>query len=477
MKKSIRLWVSAVLAVIVATSVIAEEKPNFVIVLADDVSWSSFGCNDSGLYTRTPNIDSLAGQGVRFTNFMGSVAQCGPLRHELYTGLLPPSSGVYSNGSKPRGDYKSIANFLGDLGYKVGLTGKTHFNTADFHKVPGFTSNGNDSAPTWEMSGIKQFIESSQSENKPFCVVVASVHAHHPWTMGDPTNFPLDQIVVPPHMVDTPVTREALAIHAAEVEVLDDQVGATMKLLDDMKLAENTVLIFLSEQGTALPNGKWSIYDYGTKALCLVRWPGKIKPAVTDAVAMYSDIASTLVDIAGGVAPATDGESLFSVLNGETSHHREHAYLIHQAGGYTQRAIRNKEFKLVWNPERKVDYFLDVLMEPKSGKFFAKAWREWLGKAQTDPAAQAKIDRVVKHPEFELYNIKNDPWELDNLAHNPAYSPKLEEMHAQLKADMETLNDAFSTVDPKAEKRKRKEQAKQADRPEKKKRRQEKKEK
>ncbi|MDG2168786.1 MAG: hypothetical protein P8L44_12780 [Opitutales bacterium] len=186
---------------------------------------------------------------------------------------------------------------------------------------------------------------------------------------------------------------------------------------------------------------------------------------------MYSDIASTLVDIAGGEAPATDGKSLLSVLNGETSNHREYAYLVHQAGGYTQRAIRNKEFKLVWNPERKVDYYLDVLMEPKSGKFFAKAWREWLGKAQTDPAAQEKIDRVVKHPEFELYNIKNDPWELDNLAHNPAYLPKLEAMHAQLKADMETLNDAFSTVDPKDLKREKKAQAEQADRSDNKKRR------
>jgi len=432
----------------------AGDRPNFVIVLADDVSWSSFGCVDGGLYTRTPNIDKLASEGLRFRNFMCSVAQCGPVRHELYTGLLPPTSGVFSNGSKPRGNFKNIANYLGELGYKFGLTGKTHFDVSDFHKIPGFESNGNHSAPAWEMSGMKQFIETSK--NQPFCVVVASVNAHHPWTVGNPSNFPLDQIVVPPHMVDTPLTREALAIHAAEVEVLDNQVGATMKLLDDLKLADNTVLIFLSEQGTALPNGKWSIYDYGTRALCLVRWPGKIKPAVTDAVAMYCDISSTLVDIAGGEAPATDGKSLFSVLKGETSHHRDHAYLVHQAGGYTQRAIRNKEFKLVWNPEREVDYYLDVMMKPTSGKTFAKAWRTWLDQAKTDPTAQAKIDRVVKHPEFELYDIQNDPWELNNLAENSDYTQKVGEMHTQLKAEMDKLKDAFSTVDPKVAKRAKK---------------------
>ncbi len=431
-------------------------KPNFVIVLADDVSWSSFGCVEAGLLTRTPNIDKLAKQGVRFTNFSCSAAQCGPTRHELYTGLLPPTSGVYSNGYKPKGNYKNIANYLGELGYKVGLTGKTHFNVSDFHVISGFESNGNHAAPTWEMSGVKRFIETSRSEEKPFCVVLASVHAHHPWTVGDPMDFPLDQIVVPPHMVDTPATREALAAHAAEVEVLDDQVGATMKLLDDLELADNTVLIFLSEQGTALPNGKWSIYDYGTRALCLVRWPGNIKPAVTDAVAMYCDISSTLVDIAGGEAPATDGRSLLPVLRGSASDHRAHAYLVHQAGGYTQRAIRNKEFKLVWNPESEVDYYLDVLMKPNSGKTFAKAWSSWLEKAETDPAAQEKIDRVVKHPEFELYHIKNDPWELNNLADNLEYAQKVKEMHIQLQTEMEALKDVFSTVDPKEAKRAKK---------------------
>ena len=430
-----------------------------MIVLADDVSWSSFGCADSGLYTRTPNIDKLASQGVRFTNFSCSGTQCCPLRHELYTGLLPPSSGVYANGNKPAGDYKNMVNYLGDLGYNVGLTGKIHFKTkSPFQKVPGFESNCNHKAPTWEMSGVKGFIEKSQSENKPFCMVIASVHAHHPWTIGDEKNFPLDKIVVPPHMVDGPVTRKALATHAAETEDLDNQVGATMKLLDDMKLAENTVLIFLSEQGTAMPKGKWSIYDYGTKAACVVRWPGKTKPgSVTDAVAMYCDIVPTLVDMAGGKAPATDGKSLIPVLKGETSDHRKHAYQVHQYSGYSQRAIRNKEFKFIWSPKQENSYYVDTIMAPKSSKFFAKSWQEWLEKAKSDPDAQAKIDSLVKPPEFELYNIKKDPWELNNLAGKPEYAEKLKEMHSQLKAEMKKLKDTFSTVDPKKAKKEKRE--------------------
>ena len=141
-----------------------------------------------------------------------------------------------------------------------------------------------------------------------------------------------------------------------------------------------------------------------------------------------------------------------------------------QGGGYTQRAIRNKEYKLIWTPKQENDYYLGVMMAPQSGKTFAKAWREWQEKAKTDPDAQAKIDRVTTHPEFELYNIEKDLWELDNLARNPEYLQIVEELHARLKNDMEMLNDSFSTNDPKQEKKKNKGKSeKKADRQAKKK--------
>lgn len=455
-----RLMAGAVLATLSIAPVLADEKPNFVIVLGDDASWSSFGCVDAGLYTRTPNIDKLATQGIRFTNMSVSGAMCAPARQELYTGLLPPTSGIYGNGNKLKGEFENLGTYLKSLGYHVGLTGKVHFSSSKpFPKIPGFTHDANDSAPTWELNGVKQFIETAQAGNKPFCVVLGSVHAHHPWTVGDVSKFPLDKIIIPPHMVDGPVTRECLARHAAEVEDLDNQVGATMKLLDTMNLNDNTVLIFLSEQGTAMPNGKYTVYDYGTKALGLVRWPGTIQPgSVTDAVAMYCDITPTLVEIAGGKTADTDGKSLLSVLKGETSDHREHAYLVNQVDGYSQRAIRNKEYKLIWTPPENGDFYLEVMMSPSraKGKLFGRAWQEWLQIAKTDPDAQAKVDRVVKHPEFELYNIKNDPWELENLADNPEYAPKVQEMRAQLKAEMDALNDSFLFVDPKAAKRAKK---------------------
>ncbi len=424
----------------------SNKRPNFVIVMADDVSWSSFGCTDSGLFTRTPNIDKLATEGARFTNFFCASAQCCPVRHELYTGLLPPSSGVYDNGNKPRAKYRNVVDYLGVAGYNVGLAGKLHFNSeSTFAKVPGFTSNGNHSAPTWSLDGAKDFISKAQSKDQPFCLFLCSVHAHHPWTIGDSSRFPADKMVLPPHMVDGPVTRACMSEHAAEVEDLDNQVGATMQLLKDMKLEEETVLIFLSEQGTAMPNGKWSIYDFGCRALCTVRWPGKIEPGTTmDAIAMYCDIVPTLVDLAGGtISDKIDGRSLSKVLlSADTSESREHALLFGQKC-LRQRALRTKDYKLIWNPDTDRVYQQKQIMMTKR-KRFHDAWQEWVEKAKTDPVAKAKVDRIIKHPEFELYDIRTDPFETKNLADNPEHSQRIEDMLSELKKQLAILKDELA---------------------------------
>jgi len=425
----------------------SEKKPNFLIIMADDVSWSSFGCADSGLFTRTPNIDTLATEGVRFTNFFCASAQCAPVRHELYTGLLPPSSGVYDNGNKPRAKYRNVVDYLGAAGYDVGLAGKLHFSSrSKFTKVGGFTSNCNHSAPTWSLDGAKDFISKAQSEDQPFCLFICSVHAHHPWTIGDSSRFPADNMALPPHMVDGPVTRACMSEHAAEVEDLDNQVGAAMKLLKDMKLEEDTVLIFLSEQGTAMPNGKWSIYDFGCRALCTVRWPGKIKPGTTtDAIAMYCDIVPTLVDFAGGtISDKIDGRSLSKVLlSDDTSESRKHALLFGQKH-LKQRALRKKDYKLIWNPNTDEVYNQPNIMGSKGTKRFHDAWQEWIEMAATDPMAKAKVDRIIKHPEFELYDVGNDPFETKNLADNPEHSQRVKNMLSELKKELAMLKDELA---------------------------------
>jgi type II secretory pathway component GspD/PulD (secretin) len=95
-------------------------------------------------------------------------------------------------------------------------------------------------------------------------------------------------------------------------------------------------------------------------------------------------------------------------------------------------------------------------MNPSRNSIFAVAWREWLEKAKTDSEAQMKTNRLLISPEFELYDLKNDPWEMNNLATNPEYAQVVKQMHEKLKADMKEMNDEFSSIDPKDAKKARK---------------------
>lgn len=416
-------------------------RPNFVIVLADDVSWSSFGCMNAKGALPTPHIDRLAEQGLLFQNFFCASAQCVPVRHELYTGLLPSRSGIYDNSDQPKKEFKNVVDYLGAAGYEVGLTGKLGFKAKTLiPKIQGFTTGANHPDPDWSLEGVKNFIQSSREKNNPFCVFVCSVHAHHPWTAQVPHQLLPDKITLPEHMVDGPVTRQCMVEHGAEVVELDEQVGAVDRLLGEMNVRDDTVMIFLSEQGMAMPNGKWSVYDYGCRALKIVRWPGVIKANTkTDAVAMYCDILPTLIELAGGDAPVIDGRSLVDVWMDKESRHREFALLYGQKYLW-QRAIRTASHKLIWSP-RDSTYHQPRLMESQYEKRFYEAWVEWKEKAETEKDAKIKVDHVIDHPEFELYDLTNDPFETTNLADLTKHKELIQNLFSRLKTTLKEMGE------------------------------------
>ncbi len=418
----------------------ADGKPNFVVVVADDVSWDAFGCTGSK-HARTPHIDRLASQGLRFDNMYCAVSQCAPCRAELYTGLYPHHNGVLANAVKRAvPGVKNIVDHLTPLGYKVGLTGKGHFNrgTLKFAKILGFPANCNSSIADYSLEGVESFIKEAKGQESPFCVFICSIHAHHPWDLGDQQHFPHDTMQLPDHFIDGPMGREAIARHAAEVEQLDRQVGDTMAMLDRMKLADNTVLLFLSEQGTAMPRGKWTIYNYGCRALGIVRWPGRIAPRRTDAVTQYCDVAPTFIELAGGTPKGLDGQSMRRLWLGETGEHREFAF-ISNTNPVWQRSIVMKDYKLIWSPVRDGTYVFRNFSSPS--KFFSKPWMEWQSRAQAGGDAKAKVDRLLLPDELELYRIDQDPFELRNLASDPQYAGRARQMLAQLKTYMTEVGD------------------------------------
>jgi uncharacterized sulfatase len=344
------------------------------------------------------------------------------------------NNGVLANARKEkRTGIKNIADHLNPLGYRVGLSGKKHFDlgTAKIDEIPGFHSNANGSNQTHSFDGVEDYISQAKKEGNSFCVVIGATHAHHPWDHGKESNYPVGKVNLRPHYIDTPAARQAVAKHAAEVEVLDQQVRETRELMKKMDLEKDTILIFLSEQGIAMPRGKWSPYEHGSRAICLAQWKGKILSRKTDALAMYCDIVPTLIDFAGGKNPGLDGKSLRKLWTSEKINNHRKEILISNVHPFWQKAIVTATYKLVWTGHPERDHIWRNFNS--KGKFFAKPWTEWMEKAKSNESAARKMERVLQPKAFELYNIVNDPYEIKDLSHLPENKKRIVTLKAKLK--------------------------------------------
>jgi len=328
------------------------DAPNIIIIMADDLDVRQLSCL-GGENINTTNIDLLASEGMTFNNMIASVAMCQPTRASLFTGLYPTGHGSYQNHKPVYNNLKSIAHYLGEVGYKVGLTGKDHMtkpkSVFPFDIIDGFEPNCVSPTDEYFLDSVRNYVSSDQ----PYCLFVMSINPHMPWTVGDPEEFDETKLELPEHWVDTDLTRTHFTKFLAEVCRLDDQVGDVMKLLKETGQEENTIVIFLGEQGPQFPGGKWNLYDYGQQSTMIVKWPGIVKEgARTNAIVQYEDVTPTLIDIAGGNAiKGLDGYSFKNVLRERIDTHRDVAFGIHnnipEGTGYPIRSIRDNHYKLI----------------------------------------------------------------------------------------------------------------------------------
>ena len=232
------------LAICLTLKLKANDQPNIVLILADDLSWFDIGCYGSK-DANTPNIDRLASEGMLFSNAFTATAMCAPTRQQLYTGMFPVRNGAMSNHSEVEAGTKSLVQHLGELGYAVFLRGKTHFGpkaSFPFERVKG----------KW-----------LPKTTKPFCLVEASSKPHNPWPEAE--GYDPATLTLPPYLIDNEETRIAMARYFTEVSQLDSRVGELLKELEANGQEDNTVVIFTSEQGSAFFGGKWTCYDRGLK--------------------------------------------------------------------------------------------------------------------------------------------------------------------------------------------------------------------
>lgn len=424
-------------------------RPNIVLMIADDCTYRDLGCY-GGVNTIhngplagtsiTPNIDRLASQGVRYTNFFQAAPMSSPIRHCLMTGQYPVRNGAYPNHAFARPGTKSVVQYLRAEGYRVALEGKRHIAPKSVFDYEYLSPENADV----DTSKIAPFIRDAAGKDQPFCIFICSHQPHTPWNKGDASQFDPDKLILPEYYVDTPETRGSLTHYYGEINYMDNQVGQVMKMLEETGVADNTVFFFTSEQGNSLPFAKWTCYDMGLQTGMIVRWPGVVKPGSTcDAMAEYVDVVPTMIDIAGGERPAeVDGYSFKELLTKGKHHFKDYSYGIQTSRGtingpdhYGIRSIRSDKYVYIRNLTPEAEFSCAGTSAKDS------VWTSWVNMARSDSRAAELVGRYLRRPGEELYDRVNDPDQLHNLADDPKYAGIKKKLAAKLEKWMEEQGD------------------------------------
>ncbi len=447
-------------------SVVAQENeedpdpPNIVLFIADDMYYT-----DSGAYgnedVHTPNIDQLAETGVKFTRAFTATPMCTPTRHQLFTGIYPVRSGGYPNHSEVYKGTRSMFHHFRKLGYSVALVGKQHIgppSSFPYTYLGGRNFDAGKGTPI-PLENARTFIKHNdkhtyvrKNSSQPWLLTVASLQPHEPWNRGQPELYPPDELTVPSFLVDVPKTRKQLSKYYAEVTYMDRQVGRVIQMLDDLDELDETLFMFFSEHGASMPFGKYSLYELGMRSQLIVRWPGEVEPGTTtDAMVEFVDVVPTLIEAAGGDPESFstgigggpdggkgfDGSSFLSVLKGKTDQHKEYVFGVHTTPGgskhpYPIRSVRSERYKLIWNLNHEKTV-------PSVKKFdLISAWKKVM---KENEHARKRVEYAKKRPEFELYDLQEDPFELNNLASDPEQKQTVNELKAKMQAWMDQQGD------------------------------------
>ncbi|TKG94256.1 heparan N-sulfatase [Puteibacter caeruleilacunae] len=429
----------------------AEERPNIILIIADDLSSDDLSCyGNKGI--KTPALQALAESGIVFNNAYLTAANCSPSRASIATGRWPISNGQtdLSTGALPSYNvpypefFDGIDYFpqvLQKAGYYTAQSGKWHIGY-DWNKATGPVANGFDKTDTKTgQSGCENWIKvlDERPKDKPFFMWFAAHDPHDPWTA--PKIHNPDSVFIPPYISDTRFQREQLAKYYDEIYRMDSYIGKVIEKLKQQEVYENTLIVFISDNGRGFWRSKAYIYDAGMKTPLLVSWPKAIKENQEGNQLISSiDLAPTFVELAG-LNPEDytfQGQSVASIWKDLTRKELNN-YVIseqHWHGFRTDyRSVRDKDgFLYVWNghPEQNgvcnKAFMKNMIALNDEGK---------LSELQKDPF---RYPREVE----ELYDFKNDPHQTKNLVKDPKFRKKLKELRRVLAKWKELTGDCPS---------------------------------
>jgi arylsulfatase A-like enzyme len=404
-------------------------RPNIVFLFSDDHSVPDLGCYSNEVI-RTPNLDALADEGLRFDRAYVTSPQCSPSRASLLTGRTPHAAGASRLHADAMSVMPSLVGLLNDAGYFTGAYRKVH--QAEIQEQFDFYHDDGDLARFFEQ----------RRRDQPFFLWFGCRDPHRPYSDGaiESPHDPAD-VRVPDYLPNTSAVRQDLAHYYDEIARFDRECGTLLDMLDDRGLAANTMVVMAGDNGLPFPRAKGTLYEPGIRVPLLVRWPNRVDAGrTTDALVSLLDLPITWLHAAGMAPPETvHGTPLQPLLTGEVDAVRDRIYAERNwhDNWDPMRCVVGERYKLIQNYRPEVGYqpALDLANSPT----YAEIQR--LADADELSDRQAQVYTAETRPQVELYDLEADPGEWDNLASDAAHADRVRDLQLTLSRWMDETHD------------------------------------
>ena len=412
----------------------SKKNPNILVLIADDAGMD-FGCYGNKVI-QTPNLDRLATNGLVCGNAFLTTPQSSPSRTSILSGQFAHTIGTEDLHTELNDHVQLIPSYLKQKGYYSGLLMKQHLGKNGNNQFD-YVREGNDNkAPEL----FREFLD--KTNGNPFFAWVAFHDPHRPYG-GDQCAKKIDNpddVMVHVYFSDTNETREEIALYYDEIHRMDKNIGNMVSELEKRGILENTLIIFLSDNGMPFPRAKATVYDSGIRTPFIMYWEGHIKPgAKYDRLVSVIDLAPTILDIAGVDKPAEMyGRSIQPIFTDQSLPGR--SFIFSERNWHDSdehiRSVRSERYKLILNgyPE---------LLFPITGDYSkSPAWRDLL-KGKEMGILNKYQKAIFEFPRYqvELYDLMTDPYEVNNLIDREEYQQIAFEMNNALLKWKEKTND------------------------------------
>lgn len=434
----------------------ASQTPNILLIVSED-NGPELGCYGDP-YVKTPVLDRLAKDGVRFANAFTPYSVCSPSRAAFLTGLDPAINGQLGLATHRYAMYQHWPNafsLLKAAGYHTGLIGKLHVNPEsafkphiDLHAI----TSANFGRKNMDAYALKAAAFFSEESRKPFFLSINYPDAHFPLIRqvgGYPREGSLldgkDVKPLPWVGCDSPRLREATANYYNCMSRLDSLVGDLLEALKKSGKAENTLILYIGDHGAQFSRGKTSVHDAGLRIPLVVHWPKKVRPAVRSEMVSVTDLLPTMLEVAGVAQPGRmSGRSLWPLLNGKKVQWRKEFGAVTTGAapalGCLQFAFRTESYKLIITPEGQGENRSAKAYLTQYNQHFAAGCRA--KEVATAPEeVRVAYQTYLTPPKYQLYDLTEDPHEFVNLADDPAHQETLRDLEKRFRAWQRAVQD------------------------------------